>query len=52
MTLFSDVLSVFLTAVFIALIVQAFAWNILGLMRRVLGIFKWAMDIDPNGGRS
>lgn len=49
MVLFSDMLSVFLTAVFICLIVQSFAWNVLGLTRRVLGIFRVNMDIDASG---
>ena len=52
MILFSEMLTVFLTALMICLLVQGFAWNLLSITRRVLGIFKIAMDIDPNGGRS
>lgn len=44
-------LSIFLTAMFISLIVQTFAWNFLGLIRRVLGIFRINSEVFPSGGR-
>lgn len=48
---FSQMLSIFLTGMFISLLVQAFSWNVLGLMRRVLGLFRISSEVFPSGGR-
>ncbi|MCA9979327.1 MAG: hypothetical protein KDD89_00775 [Anaerolineales bacterium] len=45
---FNALLQLFLTAVMLSLLVLTFAWNAAYMMRRLLSMFGWNLDINPN----